>query len=98
MAKELAALTADDFEPCKGETFQVTTARGGLALELVEVRRLGPAMRDGGAFSLTLQSAPGPFLPQATYPIAHPKLGTLEMFIVPLGPKNGGNQYEVIFT
>ena len=55
-------------------------------------------MRDGGAFSLTLQSAPGPFLPQATYPIAHPKLGTLEMFIVPLGPKNGGNQYEVIFT
>ena len=98
MAKELAALTADDFEPCKGETFQVSTARGVFALELVEVRRLGPAMRDGGAFSLALQSAPGPFLPQATYPITHPKLGTLEIFIVPLGPKNGGNQYEVIFT
>jgi len=98
MAKELAALTADDFEPCKGEAFQVTTARGVLALALVDVRRLGPALRDGGAFSLTFQSAPGPFVPQATYPIAHPKLGTLEMFIVPLGPKNGGNQYEVIFT
>src|SRR6186713_1928366 len=98
MAKELAALTADDFEPCKGENFQVTSARGVLALELVDVRRLGPALRDGGAFSLTFQSAPGPFVPQATYPIAHPKLGTLEMFIVPLGPKNGGNQYEVIFT
>jgi hypothetical protein len=69
-----------------------------LALELVDVRRLGAALRDGGAFSLTFQSAPGPFVPQATYPIAHPKLGTLEMFIVPLGPKNGGNQYEVIFT
>ena len=98
MAKELAALTADDFEPCKGETFQVTTTRGALVLDLVDVRRLGPALRDGGAFSLTFQSAPGPFVPQATYPIAHPKLGTLEMFIVPLGPKNGGNQYEVIFT
>ena len=98
MSNPLAALTADDFEPCKGETFQVTTARGVLALELVDVRRLGPAMREGGAFSLALQSAPGPFLPQATYPIAHPKLGTLEIFIVPLGPKNGGNQYEVIFT
>ena len=61
MPKALAALTVDDFEPCKGKTFQVATASGVLELELVEVRRLGPAMRDGGAFSLALQSAPGPF-------------------------------------
>ena len=35
---------------------------------------------------------------QAIYPITHPSLGTLELFIVPLGPKDGGNRYEIIFT
>ena len=98
MPKGLSALTPDDFEPCSGENFELTTPKGALELTLVEVRRLGAAMRAGGAFSLTFQSAPGPFLPQATYPIGHPELGVLELFIVPLGPKNGGNQYEVIFT
>jgi hypothetical protein len=98
MSKELSALTADDFEPRSGETFRLATPNGALELKLVEVRRLGPALRAGGAFALTFQSAPGPFLPQATYPVGHPELGTLEIFVVPLGPKNGGNQYEVIFT
>ena len=98
MAKALAELTADDFERCRGENFRLTAGSNALELALVEVRRLGAAMRQGGAFSLTFQSPPGPFVPQATYPIGHPELGTLEIFIVPLGPKNGGNQYEVIFT
>jgi hypothetical protein len=98
MPKELSALTPDDFEPCRDQNFPLTTSTGTLDLKLVEVRRLGQALREGGAFSLTFQSPPGPFVPQATYPIGHPKLGTLEMFIVPIGPKDGGNQYEVIFT
>ena len=98
MAKELSALTPEDFEPHSGEAFQLAGPRGALEVKLLEVNRLGTAHRDGGAFALTFQSAPGPHLPQAIYPVAHPKLGTLEIFIVPLGPKNGGNQYEVIFT
>jgi len=97
MSKPVASLTADDFEPHNGESFQLTTAIGALDLKLVEVRRLGQALREGGAFSLLFTSAPGPFLPQATYPLAHPALGTIELF-VPLGPKDGGNRYEVIFT
>ena len=35
------------------------------------------------------------FVPQATYPIEHPALGKLELFIVPLGPKKDGNSYEL---
>ena len=98
MPKALLELTVDDFEPHSGKNFQLAAPNGTLDLQLIEVRRLGQALREGGAFSLTFQSAPGPFVPQATYPIAHPELGTLEIFVVPLGPKNGGNQYEVIFT
>jgi hypothetical protein len=37
-------------------------------------------------------------VPQGTYRVRHPALGALGIFVVPLGPKNGGNQYEVIFT
>jgi hypothetical protein len=96
--KDLSALTPEDFEPHSGDDFEIIGPKGTLPLKLLEVRRLGTAHRDGGAFSLTFQSAPGPHLPQAIYPVAHPMLGTLEIFIVPLGPKNGGNQYEVIFT
>ena len=98
MSKSVANLTADDFEPHNGESFQLKTAAGALELKLVEVRRLGQALREGGAFSLTFVSAPGPFVPQSTYPLAHPALGTIELFVVSLGPKDGSNRYEVIFT
>ena len=98
MTSCLADMNAGDFEACSGESFRLTAGAGELKLKLVEVRRIGQALRAGGAFSLTFVSAAGPFLPQAIYPIAHPALGTLEMFIVPLGPMLGGNGYEAVFT
>lgn len=94
----LSTLTAADFEPLNGKDFTLAAASGELTLRLSDVQRLGTARREGGAFSLTFVSAPGPFLPQAIYPVAHPALGTIELFVVPLGPKDGGNQYEVVFT
>ena len=62
------------------------------------MKRIGTALRAGGAFSLLFVSAAGPFLPQAIYALAHPVMGTLELFLVPLGPMQGGNGYEAIFT
>jgi hypothetical protein len=98
MPKSVSALSAEDFEPCNGESFRLTAGAHALDLKLIEIRRLGNALREGGAFALTFLSAPGPIVPQATYPIEHHALGTLELFIVPLGPKDGGNCYEAIFT
>jgi hypothetical protein len=98
MPTSVASLTPADFEPHQGESFALQAAGNVLTLRLAEVRRLGAALREGGAFSLLFTTAPGPFLPQATYPITHPELGTLELFMVPLGPKDGSNRYEVIFT
>jgi hypothetical protein len=98
----LDSLTPGDFEPHHGETFELSAAAGAgggeLALKLVEVKRLGTALRQGGAFSLLFVSPAGPFLPQATYRLSHPKLGTLELFLVPVGPMQGGNGYEAVFT
>jgi hypothetical protein len=98
MPVELAKVTAEDFAARIDDDFLVPTSAGEVPLKLVEVRRLGKAIREGGAFSLTFLSPPGPFLPQAVYPLQHPTLGALDLFLVPLGPKDGGNSYEAVFT
>ncbi len=98
MTNPLSELTPDYFEPHAGENFTLGAKGASLELKLVEIKRLGTALRKGGAFSLLFTTAPGPFLPQAIYPITHPKLGALDLFIVPLGPKKGANQYEAVFT
>jgi hypothetical protein len=42
---------------------------------------------------------PGDFcLPQSIYPMEHDSLGTLEIFIVPVGIQNNRYQYEAIFS
>jgi len=94
----LAAITPADFEPHVGHEFAIEANGKQLGLKLAELERLGAAYREGGAFSLTFLSPPGPFLAQGIYPIQHPALGRLELFVVPLGPKDGQNCYQVIFT
>jgi hypothetical protein len=98
MSKPLSALTADDFEPHQGERFALNVADHEIELKLIKVTRLGAAMREGGAFSLVFLSEPGPFLPQAIYPLTHPALGRRGLFLVPIGPQQGGNAYEAIFA
>jgi hypothetical protein len=96
-AADLRKVKMSDFEARKGETF-VLRAEQEVVLTLKQVRPLGESGRPGGAFSLWFFSAPGPFLPQSIYPLEHPKLGRLEIFLVPLGPRDGENLYESIFT
>ena len=93
-----SSLKPADFEPHVGQAFAIEAHGKQLDLKLAEVERLGAAVREGGAFSLLFLSAPGPSLPQGLYPMRHPALGTLELFVVPLGPKDGSNSYQVVFT
>ena len=97
MTGPLDALTVEDFESHAGGTFRLL-ATPEIEMKLTRVRRHGEALREGGAFSLFFVAPRGPFLPQAIYPIAHPSLGTLEIFIVPIGPMEGGNGYQAVFT
>src|SRR5215813_4220222 len=92
----LADLKVTDFEPLSGEIFRLRW--GAQELTLTRIGHLGDSGREGGAFSLLFCSPQGSFLPQAIYPIAHPALGTLDMFIVPIGLVDGANGYEAIFT
>jgi hypothetical protein len=97
-AADLRKLTVDDFERRKDETFTLKIPQLELPLKLSKATRLGESGRPGGAFALYFLSAPGPFLPQAIYPLEHAELGRLDIFLVPLGPREGGNLYESIFT
>src|SRR4051794_22571612 len=95
---DLAALTIADFAPHLDAVFDMRTAGGLLPLKLVTADPAGDSGRAGGAFSLIFVAPKGPRLPQAIYPLTHPVLGIIEVFLVPVGPMQGGNAYQAIFT
>jgi hypothetical protein len=102
--RDLARLTHRDFAPHRGSSFELRASDAlRVALELVEVlprsQASGPRGEGRGAFSLLFAAGAGaPTLPQRLYRLEHPSLGALELFLVPIGPKNGAMQYEAVFT
>lgn len=49
-------------------------------------------------FSLTLSGPREPLLPQASYSVQHPTLGTIDLFLVPAAQDAQSTQYEVTFN
>ena len=95
---DLAALAVGDFSPHIDAIFDAQVADGVVPLKLAKVDPAGDSGRAGGAFSLTFVAPKGPWLPQAIYPVKHPVLGVMEIFLVPVGPASGGNGYQAVFT
>ena len=95
---DLASLGIDDFAAHLGTDFEMRVADGVVPLKLVKADPAGNSGRAGGAFSLIFVAPKGPGHPQAVYPVSHPALGTMEVFLVPVGPESGGNGYQAIFT
>ena len=95
---DLATLKLDDFATHLDSIFEMQTSSGVVPLKLVKADPAGDSGREGGAFSLLFAAPKGTSLPQAIYPVKHASLGTLEIFLVPIGPLSGGNGYQAIFT
>ena len=93
----LTDLTAESFSHRLQETFTLATPPTELKLVLTEVEELGQG-QFRRAFSLRFLGPARPILPQATYRLDNPALGSLEIFLVPLGPMNGGMRYEAVFN
>ncbi|MDQ1357504.1 MAG: hypothetical protein QOG44_1877 [Acidimicrobiaceae bacterium] len=97
--RDLSALTADDFERCKGETFAVPDGDSEPTdLMLTVVSRLGQHRGHRDPFSLLFVGSPTPFLPQGLYHLDHPVMGELELFLVPIGADRDGVTYEAVFA
>ena len=102
----LDQLTHESFEPLIGQTFKLTAKEQEYDFRLVDVEQLpvsGRKRRDERApkrrpFSIFFIGAP--LLPQAIYSMKHEAFGdtVLPIFIVPIGPAEGGYQYEAVFT
>lgn len=97
-------LALDDFAPQKDTVFQLSGAgvpAAPLALTLIETRTL--VAGDGIAnrrqpFGLTFRGPLEPQLPQRIYRLDHPAVGSHDVFLVPIGRRPDGMEYEAIFT
>lgn len=76
---------------------------GEVELALVEVTALAwpgrpPARGRSEPFSCLFRGPAESRLGQGTHVLAHPALGRLALFLVPVGPAEGGLGYEAIFA
>ncbi len=98
----LDKLTSADFSSYLEEAFTLGLPDGSQhAVTLVEVTELGEGQEETGRrrpFSLIFRGPFGLRLPQQIYSLAHPGMGSLQVFIVPIGPDQAGQCYEVIFN
>jgi hypothetical protein len=100
-------LTVADFFGHLNVAFRILLGSGeAIDLELIEARTIGegrgpdlPGIKRQ-AFSLIFRGPTDRLLSQRIYPIEHPTLGTLEIFLVPLGPEGDskGLHYQALFN
>ncbi|HOW64818.1 MAG TPA: hypothetical protein P5186_14265 [Candidatus Paceibacterota bacterium] len=99
------AITISDFAIRKGDRFMLSApGRASEEAELISVDTLGFNVKPDGSragresFSLVFRVNKTWSLPQQTFGISHPILGTGEMFLVPIGPDAEGMRLEAIFN
>lgn len=84
------------FAPAVGTPFVADT--GTLQVEL---RLLSATTRDGAGewlpFNLMFLGPQDPLLPQRTYRLEHPTVGSHDIFLVPVGRDDEGTRYEAVF-
>ena len=49
-------------------------------------------------YSVYFRAPRQPILPQAIYRVEHDRLGTMDVFLVPIGPEGEGMGYEAVFN
>lgn len=87
-----------DFDSLIGGRFDLALPAGEpVAAELLTVAPAG-GRPDGAGFSLVFRAATADRLPQAIYPLAHDRLGRLDVFLVPVGRDAGGLLLEAVFN
>lgn len=96
----LQDLTPASFEAHLGTPFRVHYGgESPLEVVLYEVKRHerhpGPRAEPFSAF---FRGPRNSILPQRIYRVEHDRLGTLEIFLVPVGPDGQGMGYEAVFN
>ena len=91
--------TRADFAACSGEIFQVELEESrSLELVLDSVEELKAPTPDYESFSLLFSGPAGTFMEQRIRRLTHPRLGTLDLFLVPVDGNQERYYYETIFN
>jgi hypothetical protein len=99
----LSGLTLARFESRLGDSFRIALENGQrIDVELVEAAASGagatPPEGVREPFSIVFRGPFEPVLPQRIYLMEHDDLGSLEIFLVPIGPDKSGMRYEAVFA
>jgi hypothetical protein len=94
---DLASLTAKDFSAHLGAQFSVPESP--IQCELIEVDELAGAGTTAprAPFAVVFRGPLDPFLPQGIHRLENDALGSLDLFLVPIGPDEAGMRYEAVF-
>ena len=94
--------TAQDFTDNLNTSFNVQLENGErLDLELYEVvHKVAEANEQSGMerFSIFFRGPASSLLGQRTYELVHQRLGTLQIFLVPISKDEQGFKYEAVFN
>ncbi|MGQ0763005.1 MAG: DUF6916 family protein [Acidobacteriota bacterium] len=94
-------LTEQEFSKHVDTQFKIALAEGELGLTLVEVKAYMPGEneQDGMERFSVFFDGPGDIvLPQKTYQLEHDKMGTIDLFLVPIRGDQNGFRYEAVFN
>lgn len=92
------SLTPGDFRDLSQPLALEVEGAPAIELSVESVSELPPHRFRAAPFALLLKGPPEPLLAQATYALRHPRLGRIEVFLVPLGRDATGASYEAIFN
>ena len=100
----LDSIESTDFENYSGQMFQARVGDYAGEWELMSVTpqpsSSSGAAEDAGArsFSLLFRAPANHRIPQGTYAILHPELGSLDIFMVPIRADKNGFHLEAVFN
>ena len=93
-----------DFAGHLSDVFQLSVAPDrSLDMELIACTRFGgrtgsvPSSDWREPFSLLFRLADHTRLPQRIYSVSHPRMGSMQLFLVPIGPDERGMRLEAVF-
>jgi hypothetical protein len=95
------SLTEREFTQHLHTKFRFKLDPEDVELELVEVKRYEGGNHDQEAmesFSIFFNGPPNPLLAQQTYSVEHARMGTFDLFIVPIARQPDGYHYEAVFN
>jgi len=100
--QDLASITVEAWEAWIDQSFGVGAEEGSgafMTIKLIEAQpRHGHGFGGRVPYSLLFRGSATSPLTQSTWWLSHPGLGTMPVFLVPVGANSDGFDYEAIFS